>query len=204
MSISITRALVELKTIDSRINKIIDNGRWIIYKTKNKNSYENEEEFKKNTLSEYQSFNDLINIRDKIKNEILLSNTKTIVKINDKEMTVAQAIEYKKTVQYKLSLLESLRSQRQIVTIETEAHKNRLQNKIDENIRIICGKDAKADVNAIQSITDGLTKGDPIEIYDPLNANNLIKELEKECENFLANIDFALSESNAITQIKLN
>ncbi len=203
MTISITRALVELKTLDSRINKIIDSARWIIYKTKNKNSYDNEEEFKKNVLSEYQSLNDLIIQRDSIKNKILLSNTITKVKINDKEMTVVQAIEYKKTIEYKMALIEQMKSQRQYVIIESEAHKNRLQNKIDENIRIICGKDTKADATAIQSITDGLTKGDPIEIFDPLNTNKLIKDLETECNNFMANIDFVLSESNAITQISV-
>lgn len=203
MSISITRALVELKTLDSRINKIIDNATWIIYKTKNKNSYENEEEFKKNALSEYQSLNDLIKRRDLIKNAIMLSNSVTTIEIDGKKMTVAQAIEYKKTIQYKEYLLDRLRSQRQIVTIESENHKNKLQHKIDENIKIICGKDSKPDTNVIQSITDGLTKGDPIEIFDPLNINKLIKELENECINFVSNIDYALSESNALTHITI-
>ena len=39
-SISIARALVELKTLDSRINKSIDSTQWIVYKTKNKNGKE--------------------------------------------------------------------------------------------------------------------------------------------------------------------
>ena len=94
-----------------------------------------------------------------------------------------------------------MRDQRQIVTIESENHRNRVQTKVDENIRIICGKDAKADAQSIQAITDGITKGDPIEIFDPLGIDKIIADLETEVEDFSANIDFVLSESNAITQI---
>jgi len=48
-SISIARALVELKTLDSRINKTIDSTQWILYKTKGRNSSMSEEEYKKAT-----------------------------------------------------------------------------------------------------------------------------------------------------------
>ena len=46
-SISIARALVELKTLDSRISKITDSTQWIVYKTKNENHNLNEDEYKK-------------------------------------------------------------------------------------------------------------------------------------------------------------
>ena len=100
-TLSIARALVELKTLDSRINKIINQTSWILLKSKNKNSNTNEEEYKKNTLSDFQSVNDLIARRDKIKNAIILSNCSATVLLGEKKMTVSQAIEYKKTIQYK-------------------------------------------------------------------------------------------------------
>lgn len=81
LSISIARALVELKTLDSRINKIIDSTQWILYKTKNKNSNLIEEEYKKSTQSEFQSLNDLIVRRDKLKNTIMKSNSVTEVEV---------------------------------------------------------------------------------------------------------------------------
>ena len=201
MTLTITRALVELKTLDSRINKLILNNYFIIYKTKNKNYSINEEEFKKNALSEYQSLNDLISRREKIKNAITLSNSKTIVTIGDKSMTVSNAIEFKATIEYKKSLLETMKKQRQMVTIESENHKQRVQQKVDDNVKIICGKDSKPDANVIQTISDGITKGDPIEIFDPLNIDNVIKELETTIEDFSANVDYVLSESNALTSI---
>ena len=200
-TLSITRALVELKTLDSRITKAITTNTFILCKTKNRNYQVLEDEFKKNTLAEYQSINDLVLRRAQIKNGIIKSNAKTEVEVAGLKMTVSEAIEYKQVIRYKQELLEILKRQRQMVTIDSEAHRQRVQAKIDDNIKIICGKDTKADVQTIQSVTDGIMKGDPVEVYDPLNLDKVIKELEVSVENFSANVDYVLSESNALTTI---
>lgn len=202
-SLTITRALVELKTLNSRINKIVDYTTFIMYKTKSKNCHYAEDDFKQSVTSEFQSFNDLVARRDKIKNAIMMSNMTTMVDIAGKKMTVAQAVEFKTTIGYKTLLLETLIKQRQQVTIETEAHKQKVQSKIDDNVRIICGKDSKPDANVIQTVSDGIAKGDPIEVFDPLNLDAVIKTLEKEIEDFSANVDYVLSESNALTKIEV-
>ena len=201
MTITIARALVELKTLDSRINKMIGENLWTCYKTKGKNYNLDEYGYKSKTLSEFQSLNDLIKRRSAVKNAIVLSNSTKLVSIGSQSMTVAQAIEYKKTIEYKRYLLDTLKRQKQSVTVESEAHKQRVQAKIDDNIRIICGKDVKPDANTIQTITEGISKGDPIEVFDPLNLEQVIKSLEMEIEEFTANVDYALSESNALTTI---
>jgi hypothetical protein len=200
-TISITRALVELKTLDSRINKITNSTQWIVYKTKNKNHNLSEDEYKKNTLAEFQSLNDLISRRDKLKNAIMKSNSVTEVEVGGNKMTVGQAIEYKNTIEYKQSLLQKLKYQRQQVTVDVENHKQKVQTKIDENVKVICGKDTKPDENVIKSVSDGITKGDPVEVYDPLGLDKVIKELETSIEDFRANVDYVLSESNALTTI---
>lgn len=200
-TISIARALVELKTLDSRINKIIDSTQWILYKTKGKNPNILEDEYKKSTQSEFQSLNDLIMRRDKLKNAIMKSNSVTEVEVGGNKMTVSQAIEYKKTIQYKQTLLQRLKYQRQLVTVDVENHKQKVQSKIDENIKVICGKDTKPDENVIKSVSEGITKGDPIEIFDPLGLDKVIKDLETAIEDFKANVDYVLSESNALTVI---
>lgn len=200
---SITRCLVELKTLDNRINKLIGSTTFITYKTKNKNYNYSEDDFKKGVLSDYQSLTDLIERRQKIKNAIVLSNATTEVEIAGKKMTVSQAIEFKNTIAYKMNLLDSLKRQRQHVTIETETHKMRVQQKIDENVRIICGKDSKPDAQVIHTVSEGIAKGDPIEVFDPLSIDKVIKDLEETIEDFNANVDFVLSESNALTMVSL-
>jgi hypothetical protein len=200
-TLSITRALVELKTLDSRITKAITTNTFILCKTKNRNYQILEDEFKKNTLGEFQSVNDLIARRTQIKNAIVKSNAKTEVEVAGLKMTVSEAIEYKQVIRYKQEFLDILKRQRQMATIESEAHRQKVQAKIDDNIKIICGKDTKADVQTIQSVTDGIMKGDPVEVFDPLNLDKVIKELELSVEEFSANVDYVLSESNALTTI---
>lgn len=199
--LSISRSLVELKTLEARISKITLNTQWIVTKTKNKNSNLNDEEFKKNILSEYQSLNDLIKRRNKIKNAIVISNSTTPVEIAGVKMTVSEAILYKDIIQHKKNLLDVLKIQKQQCVVEYEQHKQRVQIKVDENIKIICGANSKPDPSTIQTVTDGITKRDPIEMLDPLKLEHEIKELETSIENFTANVDYVLSESNALTKI---
>ncbi len=200
-TLSVARALVELKTLDSRINKLISEIQFTICKTKNKNTQYSEDDFKKKVESEYQSLNDLIKRREVVKNAIVISNSKTEVEIAGKKMTVSQAIEFKNTIKYKEQILYNMKKQRQMVIVENESHRQRVQNKIDENIKIVCGKDTKPDALTIQTITESISKSDPIDMYDPMGLENVIKELEKSIEDFTANVDFVLSESNALTLI---
>ena len=200
---SVTRSLVEIKTIDGRITKIIDNGIFMTYKTKYKNTRYTEEDFKKSATADFQSINDLIKRRDQIKNAIVLSNATTMVEIAGAKMTVSQAIEFKNTIAYKTAILATLKHQRQMVIVEVDAHRQKVQTKVDENVRIICGKDSKPDAATLKMVSDGITAGDPIDVYDPLNLDKVIDGMEREIEDFKANVDFVLSESNATTLIEV-
>lgn len=200
---SVTRSLVEIKTVDGRIRKIIEQGLFMTYKTKYKNTRHTEEEFKKSATADFQSMNDLIKRRDQIKNAIVLSNATTMVEIAGNKMTVSQAIEFKNTIAYKTEILASMKKQRQTVIIEVDAHRQRVQTKVDENVRIICGKDAKPDAATLKMVSDGIATGDPIDVYDPLNLDKVIDSMEREIEDFKANVDFVLSESNATTLIEV-
>lgn len=200
---SVTRSLVEIKTVDGRIRKIIEQGLFMTYKTKYKNTRHTEEEFKKSATADFQSMNDLIKRRDQIKNAIVLSNATTMVEIAGNKMTVSQAIEFKNTIAYKTEILASMKKQRQTVIIEVDAHRQRVQTKVDENVRIICGKDAKPEAATLKMVSDGIATGDPIDVYDPLNLDKVIDSMEREIEDFKANVDFVLSESNATTLIEV-
>jgi hypothetical protein len=200
---SITRSLVELKTLDGRIRRILESGVFMTYKTKYKNTRYTEEDFKQSANSDFQSANDLMARRDKIKNAIVLSNATTLVEIAGTKMTVSQAIEFKNTIAYKTEMLALLKKQRQMVIVEVDAHRQRVQTKVDDNVKIICGKDGKPDAAIIKTVTDGIMAGDPIDVYDPLNLDKVIKQMETEIEDFRANVDFVLSESNATTLIEV-
>ena len=201
--ISITRALAELKLLDSRIEKATNEIKFAVCVTKKTNYSVDKNTFTSQTISKNQSLMDLITRREKLKASIMKSNATTNVKIGTKEMTVSEAIEMKHTIKYKEELVNVLRRQRAQVTQEYESHKARVKQSIDSNITQICSRDVKPDPSTIQDITDMMWKNDPVEIYDPIGLDKTIDSLTAEIEDFKLNVDFALSESNSLTQIEL-
>lgn len=201
--ISISRALVELKTLDSRIDKTIRQNQFMICKTKQQNSHIVEADYKKAVTANFQSIQDMIVRRSAIKNAIVKSNTVTEVEIHGKKMIVAEAIEYKNAIKYKQLLLDTLKAQRQAAIVQHDSHKSKVQAKIDANVQIICGKE-KHDPAAVQSISEAMIKADPIEMFDPLKIDAVIDSLTEEISAFLSNVDYALSESNALTKIDVS
>ena len=199
--ISITRALAELKLLDSRITKTTYEIKFAVCVTKNTNYNINKNEFCSQTIAKQQSLMDLIARREKLKSAIMKSNAITMVKIGSKEMTVIEAIETKTTIKYKEALLEVLKHQRLQVTKEYEAHKDKVKKAIDANITQICSRDVKPDPSTIQDLTDMMWKNDPVEIYDPIGLDKTIDALTLEIEDFKSNVDFALSENNSLTLI---
>lgn len=201
--ITITRALAELKLLNSKITKTTNEIKFAVCVTKKTNYNINKSDFTSQTTAKYQSLMDLINRREKLKALIMKSNATTMVKIGSKEMTVIEAIEMKNTIQYKNALLNVLRNQRQQVTQECESHKAKVKQMIESNISSICNRDIKPDPSTIQDLTDMLWKNDPVEIYDPINLDKTIEVLNNEIEDFTLNVDFALSESNSLNYIEV-
>lgn len=201
--ISITRALAELKLLDNRINRAIEELKFAVCVTKKTNYNINKNEFTAQATAAYQSVNDLINRREKIKAAVMNSNATTRVKIGSKEMTVSEAIEMKHTIQYKEYILEKVREQRLQVTKEYEAHKNKVKQAIDANITQICSRDVKPDPAVIQDLTDFFYKSDSCEVFDPLSLDTLVTTLTAEIEDFKLNVDFALSEANSLSFIEI-
>ena len=91
---SLHRALSELKTLDKRIHKQIDDSKFVGVKHKNKkvNLFQDEKEFIREAKADYQSIIDLITRKQKIKKAIVEANANTKVTVAGKEMTIADAI----------------------------------------------------------------------------------------------------------------
>jgi hypothetical protein len=120
MEMSITRALVELKNLDSRINRAINSGIYIAGAKKSSKKINNiftREDFDKRAKADYQSAIDLIKRRKMIKSKVVESNAKTMVKINNVEMSVADAIERKDSIDYERALLSEMEKQYNSVLI---------------------------------------------------------------------------------------
>jgi len=200
------RALSELKLIDSKIEKSINTiePSGVAQKGKLVNNVYDQKEFEKNAKAKYNSTIDLIKRKNKIKSAVVLANSKTKVEISGKSMTIAEAINYKSTVDFKKTLLNRLRSfhngskaslnkaNDQVNTNALELAKAALQK---DNVKINDG-DAVA-------ITEPYIEKNEFHLVDPLNIEDLTEEMDDEISEFETNIDAVLSEINAITIIEI-
>lgn len=205
--ISITRALVQLKRIESRLEKKRSNLPNLIAVNKtNENKVcsgtYTKEEFNKKAKSEWQSIKDLIALRTEIKSKIVLSNAKTKVKVAGVEYTVAEAIERKNFIDNFEERLVDTISRVYADAISKVDSKN---DSVEESAQLLfTGDESKKNekgnkVDLMKSYIDI----NSWELIDPVNMKELKDSLSKEVGDFLAEIDEVLTESNATTFINI-
>lgn len=206
MKMSIHRGLAEIKTLDKRIERSIQS---VLVGSKKKsadnvaNSTLSKDKFIETIKANYQSIQDLINRRTKIKRLIVLSNATTEVEIAGIKYTVAEAIENKKVIEDKKSLLQQITSQYN----SHMANVNRMNEKVEQNLEVqiqaMLGSDKQSKTSGLEGFIQQYKEQNEWELVDGLSIETEIKRLQTEIEDFENNIDFVLSESNATTFIEI-
>lgn len=209
MEMTITRALSELKLLNSRIERKITETTFITANKKSAKKVNNvftKEEFIENSKSGYQSVLDLIERRKQIKSAIVDSNAKTIVKIADKEMSVAEAIERKDSIQYDKMLLESMTRQYNTSVAKVNQQNEAVQQQCDRLLETMLGTEnkSKANKDEISAITTPYLEQNEWELIDPMTLFSKINSLKTDIEQFESEVDFILGESNCITKISIS
>lgn len=198
---SITQALAELKLLDKRLSKYIDNIKWADVSTVSKPI--DAEKLKSRATAEYQSYMDLVKRRDSIKRAIVLSNASTRVKIANWEGTVAEAIEHKKSIQYKQTLLNVMKNELMNAKAEYETQKDTVDTRLERLLQSELGKDVKTNPETITALSMSFRNNNKVELVDPLDLGTKISALESEIDNFETNVDWVLSETNGRTLISV-
>ena len=195
---TITRALTELKTLDKRIQKNIDSAVFVEHQGK---FYEPSAEVRR-AQAVYQSINDLINRRRAIKSQIIASNAQTTVTICGQTMSMAEAIEMKSSIKHYQHLLRNMRSQygqtsRNIETINAQVRRD-LESKTHRG-----GSGNEREESKIDMIDFSSKYMDMhgVKLFDPLKVSSRIDELEAKITGFESEVDYILSEKNAVTKI---
>ena len=205
--ISITEALNKLKLYDAKINKAISSHKYVgaAKKSSNMLGVQTKEVFNNNAKAGYQSVTDLIKNRNKLKSLIVQSNAITEVTINDKVMTVAEAIERKNSIQYEIDLLNTLKLQYATATSTVNAENKKVDTQIDKLLETFVGKDTdkKATKEDQAAITEPYREKNEFELVDPLNIYDEIQKLEAEIDGFNSSVNTALVLSNATTFIEI-
>ena len=164
-----------------------------------------------NTYSEeiraaYQSAKDLIARRDAIKRAVTLSNATVKVTIGGKEYTVAEAIEMKNHgIPLKQLLLKKLDNDNRRARLEADKNNgDMLEMRADEYVKSLYGNvDMKGASDEIKKVRADFIAAQTMEIVDPINITTELTALEKEINDFVVEIDSALSVSNALTELEI-
>jgi hypothetical protein len=201
--ITITRALAELKLLDSKISKKTNESDFAFLISRKNKSNVNQEQLTNNAKSSYQSVMDLIKRRQTLKSAIILSNAKTIVKLNGQDMTVAEVIECKQLVGLYQNLLQRLKTNRETVMTQVERNNQQMENDLQKLLEISFGKasNAKTNTDDIENISKTYRDQNKSEMLDSINLDSKIKEIEELINQYEKESNFVLAESNAMTKI---
>ena len=210
-TMTIHKALAELKTIDSRISKAINDCKFAVV-----NKHSNEkisgvpiEEFRKEQEDTFKSACDLINRRNAIKRAVVQSNATAKVVINGIQYTVAEAIDMKNHgMDGKVNLLRQMTMQLKLAEQEIERQNgDQLQQRADNYIKNMYGNqtDLSKMTGDMRSDREKFIAQQTAELVTPMGMDirKTIKALEDEINAFMIEVDAALSVSNATTTVEV-
>lgn len=205
-NMNIHQALVELKTLDKRIESAVQDDRWVISNkhSNSKISGVDLKDFVENTKSRYQKVTSLIARAEAIKRAVVNSNAVTKVTIAGKEYTVAETIELKNHgIERKRMLVFQLNQDYVAAKAAADrANGADLERRADEYIRTMVGNtDVKGMTEEVKRMREDFIKAQTMELVDPIGVLKQVESLSEEISAFETNVDAALSVSNALTQI---
>ena len=205
--ITILRALNEVSTLNKKIEKSLNqNGSFLSYSIGEKppTGFNTIAEVETDIKGRFQSISDLITRRSNLKSAIVASNAITMVTINGQTMTIAAAIEFKTSVQYRKSLLSTLINNSSSINRKVEQHNERIEQQALQLAEQVLGnKAAKVGKEEITAITEPYKKDRLAALIDPIDIKKVIDELEDEINGFENEVDNILTESNATTEIEV-
>ncbi len=208
-TISITRALVELKTLEDRIQAAIRSGQFI-GPARGRETQKTMADAKKSSLNDaeavikgsFDKVESLIEYRQKLKGAVIQSNATTFAKLGDVEYTVAQLIEMKGTVGFYETFVNTLRSQRtQVVNMVDKANAE-LESQINALLLSVYAKDkTKVAESDVEAIAKPQRDAKEQSVFDPCEIDKKIEKIQEKITSLKSELDFVLSESNARTTI---
>lgn len=205
-TMTVHRALADLKTLDSRITSKISSACFV-----RANKHSNKKingapisDFESSAKDDYKSIVTMINRRNAMKRAVVLSNAQTKVEIDGITYTVAEAIEMKNHgISNEQALMRALSTQYSGAVLECERRNgDELERNATNYVTGMYGsKDAKDLGDMVEEAKKLYIENNTYDLIDPLCAKSKFEKLEADVSTFMADVDAALSVSNAITEI---
>lgn len=206
-TMTIHKALAELKVLDKRIIDSMAAATFVVNKKNNQEKVHGitPDAFKEAAYASYDKITDLIKRRNAIKDAVNVSNAVTKVEIGGKTYTVVEAIDKKNHgMAFYIELRDYMASQLSRAKAELEKQNSQLQQKAEQFVTGLMGsKETAAKSEEYDTSVKTYIKSNTVEMIDPLGLEKKIAELDDMINAFMPEVDAALSVSNALTTITI-
>ena len=206
-TLTISKALTEIKTLDKRIDQKTSEIKPLGFTQKLLTTVNgtilSPDEFKKEVVGEFKSISDLITRRNRIKKALLRSNIETMIIVGGETMSIAEAIVYEKEIVKEKNLLRRFKSE--LVTAERaleQSNKN-IVEQINTNFRNLSANE-NIDLDRVAKNQTKQIDENKLNLIDPLGIKKEIEKLSNKIEAFEKDVDYAKSDSNAVTTITID
>ena len=203
--ISVARALTELKTLKSRIDKKISVFAPATVSIGGKIALDKPiAEFNAGVKSDLQSIKDLISEFSTLKTAIISSNAVTEIKVCGDEMTVAEGIAKKESIEFDVNLNNKCRRILNTMTKSVDRESKNVSDRLDALLQVTFNKEAtKVKSDEFESVAKPFLENNGVKLVDPLDLLKFNAALDEKIDLFKSEIDIVLSESNAKTMIEV-
>lgn len=200
--ISITRALTRVKVIEKQLEQLSYDKyvRSVLEQDKDKKQ---SEDFKSESKSNFDKFNSLFDESVSLQKAIRKSNEDTLVRISGKEMTVSEALILKSLIEHKQQLLSNIRDQNSNANNEIEKAETQIESKAQAFVQSLKTENQSQIDDAMKVGRLSATKELRKVRLTGLNVEQILKEDLEFVQEFLVEVDYVLSESNATTLIEI-
>lgn len=205
---TVQRALNELKIIDERLNKRLQEftiiGTKKVSETRVVETRESVVEFENRAKGVLDSVDGLLKRKNALKHAIMQSNATTMIEVGGKTYSVMTAIDRKRTIESEKLVVRQMRDMLAHAEYKMNQENVKMESYIQRQTNAMAGGDlsSKKD-DYIIAFEKSYREQNSWELVDPLKVRDLIEEREQEILMFDLEIDTALTVSNAITKIEI-
>lgn len=203
---TVHEAMAELKMLDNRIDRKIEEAVFAIANKKSNNKIGGKpvSEFVADAGKAYQSVNDLINRRHAIRCALSKSNAETRVTVGGVSYSVAEVIEMKRSgVMLWKNLLIQMQTQYGAAKADCNRTNMRLDEKADQQVSAIYGTKEKVTTAEAMAMREAYIEANKMEPVVMDGLEKQIDELTAKIDQFMVEVDSKLSVSNALTTITI-
>lgn len=204
----ITEALSERKLLRKRISKAITAGRYFgVVIGKDAKPHNPAFKTAKEEAEHIQStFDQVTSLQRKyyaLVGAVAVSNANTEIEVAGQKMTVASAIEYKKSIDMERNLVNELTRQLADSSSTIRTLNTRAQSEIQDKLKALHGtaESAKISEDDFNAIHDPHMNRYGPELHDPMKLVEWVTEKSNRLDEFQTAIENALNVKNAVTEI---